>query len=193
MVSSTGASILSSSASTLSSTFAAENEKLLIGSARIQMSTPEAEVDRSAEQRQGKRERAEINDLSTPPRRSDVGPARTCEVGVQATVDMHVIDTQTETSLPGNVPAIWHCQMPTSTIDMSRTQVADAADDRDEEDNASSPGEAPPVSDEDLGQVCPDSSVTPVVTTRIGDTSQEVVFHPFDEAGGSRNVSEPIA
>ena len=150
------------------------------------------EKDRCAEQRQAKREQAEVYDLSTPPRRSDVEPPRTCEVGVQATFDMCVIDTQTETSLPGNVPAIWHCRIPKSVIDMPRTQVVDAADDRDEEDEISSADVAPPSSDEDLGQDCPDSSVTTVAITLSDDASREVASHPPDEAGGSRNVSEPV-
>ena len=86
----------------------------------IQVPEPEIEVDRFAEQRQGKREHAEVYDMATPPKKGDVVSPRTCKVGVQATADMRVIDTQTDTSLPSRVPAIWHCQVSTSVIDMSR-------------------------------------------------------------------------
>ena len=113
----------------------------------IQLPKPEIEVDRFADQRQAKREHAEVYDLATPPRRRDVVSPRTCEVGVQATVDMRVIDTQTDTSFPISVPAMWHCQVPTSVIDMSKEQVTDAGDDDSEDDGS----EAPPQSDEDLG------------------------------------------
>ena len=108
---------------------------------------------------------------------------RTCEVGIQATVDMRVVDTQTDTSLPTRVPAMWHCQVPTSIIDMSREQVADAGQDDSEDDESV----APLSSDEDLGP-----SESPVVAGPSNDTSQEVASHLPDEAGESRNVSETV-
>ena len=145
-------------------------------------------MDLFAEQRQAKRDQAAVYDLFTPPRRGDVVSPRTCEVGVQATVDMCVIDTQTETSLPNNVSPIWHCQTPTSVIDMSSTQAEDADEDRDEEDDASSSSEVPPPSDEHPGQ---DSIGSPAVIMFNNDASREVAFHPPDEAGGSRNVPGP--
>ena len=147
------------------------------------MPKPETEVDRFAEQRQAKREQAEVYDLATPPRRGDDVSPRTCEIGVQATVDMRVIDTQTDTSLPTRVPAMWHCQVPTSIIDMSREQVADAGEDDSEDDESV----APLSSDEDLGP-----SESPVVAGPSNDTSQEVASHLPDEAGESRNVSETV-
>ena len=73
------------------------------------------------------------------PRRVDDVSPRTYEVGVQATVDMRVIDTQTDTSLPTRVQAMWHCQVPTSIIDMSREQVADAGKDDSEDDESVAP------------------------------------------------------
>ena len=100
---------------------------------------------------------------------------RTCAVGAQATADMRVIKTQTDTSLPSRVPAIWHCQVPAWVIDTSREQVADAGDEDSEEDGS----EAPLHSDEDLGP-----SESPVVAELSNDTSQEVAYHLPDEAGG---------
>ena len=76
---------------------------------------------------------------------------------------------------------------------MPRTQVTEAADDRNEEDEISSADEAAPLHDEDLGQDFPNLSVTPVVITLSDDASREVAFHFSDDAGGSRNVSEPDA
>ena len=105
--------------------------------AMMQLPKPEIEIDRFAEQRQAKREQAEVYDLATPPRRGEEVSSRTCEVGVQATVDMCVIDTQTDTSLPTRVTAMWHCQVPTSIIDMSRGEDDESV--------------APLSSDEDLG------------------------------------------
>ncbi len=76
---------------------------------------------------------------------------------------------------------MWHCQVPTSVIDMSKEQVADAGDDDSEDDES----EAPQRSGEDLGP-----SESPVVADLSNDTSQEVASHLPDEAGGSRNVTE---
>lgn len=131
----------------------------------------ESEVDRLAEQRQAKREQTEIFDLATPPRRSEGALPKTCEAGVQATVDVCNSDTQTDTSLPTRIIAVWHCQIPPSIVDMAR-------DDNDE-------SIAPLSSDEDSGP-----SESPVVAGPSNDTSQEVASHLPDEAGGSRNVSE---
>ena len=64
--------------SSLAGQINAENEKLMIGRAKIraaiQLPKSEVDVDRSAEQRQAKREHAEVYDLAMPPRRGEVVP-----------------------------------------------------------------------------------------------------------------------
>ena len=82
--------------------------------------------------------------------------------------------------LPHMVPALWHCQVPTSVIDVTPAQIEVAADEGIEEDGASSATEAMSLSDNE-----------PVLNQHVGDASREVSSHPPDDGRVSRNASDP--
>ena len=94
--------------------------------------------DRFFDQRNAKREQAQTFDMSTPERDEDRSRVRDpsprrrtvekSDVGIQALVTTAEIGTQSDVMLPHMVPALWHCQVPTSIIDMTPAQIEEAAD-----------------------------------------------------------------
>ena len=90
-----------------------------------------ARVDRLADQRQAKRS-SQVEEFvvhtpeqssATPRRRGKSPMARTRGIGIQVEVERQEMEVQTSISLPERVPALWHCQMPKTIIDMSSQEV----------------------------------------------------------------------
>ena len=94
--------------------------------------------DRFFDQRNAKREQAQTFYMSTPERDEDQsrvhdtsprrGEAEKSDIGIQALVTTAEVGTQSDIMLPRMVPALWHCQVPTSIIDMTPAQIEKAAD-----------------------------------------------------------------
>ena len=108
------------------------------------------------------------------------------EIEVQASVDTGVIEVQTMVSLPERVPALWHCQVPKTIIDMSPRQVESRVEDENDQEgdqldstDVGDEGEVEPMIDETL--VTSDSD-------RV-DVSREATSHPSDDGRMSRNAS----
>ena len=132
----------------LSESIAEENQRLLIGRAKIRALMAEREDDRFFDQRNARREQAQTFDMSTPERDRDHGRARSssprrralerCEIGSQASVTTADVGIQSDITLPHRIPALWHFQVPTSVIDMTPAQIVEAADDGHDRDEVSS-------------------------------------------------------
>ena len=126
--------------------------------------------------------------MSTPERaedherQRDPSPRRSisekCEVGSQASVEVADVGTQSNITLPNMVPALWHCQVPTSVIDMTPSQVEEAADSGGDGEEISSATEDTSISD-----------IQPVRTQHDGNASREVSSHPPEDGRVSRNAS----
>ena len=153
-----------------------------------------ARVDRLADQRQAKRS-SQVEEFvvhtpeqssATPRRRGKSPMARTRGIGIQVEVERREMEVQTSISLPERVPALWHCQMPKTIIDMSSQEVEARVEDErgDEADGLDST---------DIGD---DGEVSHTQREALGapegdrvDASREATSHPSDDGRSSRNAS----